>query len=86
MARVPALAKFAKRHKLLMITIADLIRYRMQTEGLVSKVAEADLPTEHGPFRIHGYESIIDGRRTSRWCAATSATAKTCWCACTRSA
>jgi 3,4-dihydroxy 2-butanone 4-phosphate synthase/GTP cyclohydrolase II len=62
MARVPELAKFAKRHKLLMITVADLIRYRMQTEGLVSKVAEADLPTEHGPFRIHGYESVIDGQ------------------------
>jgi 3,4-dihydroxy 2-butanone 4-phosphate synthase/GTP cyclohydrolase II len=60
MARVPALAKFAKRHNLLMITIADLIRYRMRTEGLVTKVAEADLPTEHGAFRIHGFESMID--------------------------
>jgi len=62
MARVPELAKFAKRHKLLMITVADLIRYRMQTEGLVRKAAEADLPTEHGAFRIHGYESVIDGQ------------------------
>src|SRR6202008_1821333 len=60
MARVPALTRFARRHKLLMITIADLIRYRMRTEGLVTKVAEADLPTEHGVFRIHGYESMID--------------------------
>jgi 3,4-dihydroxy 2-butanone 4-phosphate synthase/GTP cyclohydrolase II len=60
MARVPALTKFAKRHKLLMITIADLIRYRMRTEGLVTKVAEADLPTEYGPFRINGFESMID--------------------------
>lgn len=60
MARVPALTKFAKRHGLLMITIADLIRYRMRTEGLVTKVAEADLPTEHGAFRIHGFESMID--------------------------
>jgi 3,4-dihydroxy 2-butanone 4-phosphate synthase/GTP cyclohydrolase II len=62
MARVPELAKFARRHKLLMITVADLIRYRMQTEGLVRKVAEASLPTEHGPFRIHGYESVINGQ------------------------
>ena len=61
MARVPALTRFARRHKLLMITIADLIRYRMRTEGLVKKVAEADLPTEHGHFRIHGFESLIDG-------------------------
>jgi 3,4-dihydroxy 2-butanone 4-phosphate synthase/GTP cyclohydrolase II len=60
MARVPALTRFAKKHRLLMITIADLIRYRMRTEGLVTKVAEADLPTEHGLFRIHGYESMID--------------------------
>ena len=60
MARVPALTKFARKHKLLMITIADLIRYRMRTEGLVTKVAEADLPTDQGPFRIHGFESVID--------------------------
>ena len=60
MARVPALTKFAKRHQLLMITIADLISYRMRTEGLVTKVAEADLPTDHGAFRIHGFESMID--------------------------
>jgi 3,4-dihydroxy 2-butanone 4-phosphate synthase/GTP cyclohydrolase II len=61
MARVPDLARFARRHKLLMITVADLIRYRMRTEGLVKKVAEADLPTQHGPFRIHGYESLLNG-------------------------
>jgi len=60
MARVPALTRFTKRHKLLMITIADLISYRMRTEGLVTKVAEADLPTDYGPFRIHGFESMID--------------------------
>jgi 3,4-dihydroxy 2-butanone 4-phosphate synthase/GTP cyclohydrolase II len=60
MARVPELARFAKKHRLAMITIADLIRYRMQTEGLVKKAAEADLPTEHGHFRIHGYESLIN--------------------------
>ncbi len=62
MARVPELTRFARRHKLLMITVADLIRYRMRTEGLVRKVAEADLPTEDGPFRIHCYESVIDGQ------------------------
>jgi 3,4-dihydroxy 2-butanone 4-phosphate synthase / GTP cyclohydrolase II len=60
MSRVPELTKFAKRHKLLMITIADLIRYRMQNERLVKKAAEADLPTEHGPFRIHAFESLLN--------------------------
>ena len=62
MARVSDLSKFARKHGLLMITIADLIRYRMRTEGLVKRVAKAALPTEHGPFTIHAYESLIDGQ------------------------
>jgi 3,4-dihydroxy 2-butanone 4-phosphate synthase/GTP cyclohydrolase II len=61
MARVPELAKFARKHKLHLLTIADLIRYRMRTEGLVKKVASAALPTEFGNFRINGFESVIDG-------------------------
>ena len=60
MARVPELTKFAKKHKLLMITVADLIRYRMRTESMVRKVAVANLPTDYGLFRIHGFESLID--------------------------
>jgi 3,4-dihydroxy 2-butanone 4-phosphate synthase/GTP cyclohydrolase II len=60
MARVPELAKFARKHALLMITIADLIQYRMQTERLVRRIATADLPTEHGAFRIYAYENLID--------------------------
>jgi 3,4-dihydroxy 2-butanone 4-phosphate synthase/GTP cyclohydrolase II len=60
MARVPELTRFAKRHKLLMITIADLIQYRMRTEALVRRVASAALPTDHGDFRVIAYESLID--------------------------
>jgi 3,4-dihydroxy 2-butanone 4-phosphate synthase/GTP cyclohydrolase II len=60
MSRVPELTKFAKRHKLLMITVADLIQYRLRTEALVRRVAAASLPTEHGDFRVFAYESIID--------------------------
>jgi 3,4-dihydroxy 2-butanone 4-phosphate synthase/GTP cyclohydrolase II len=60
MARVPELTKFAKRHRLLVITIADLIQYRMRTEALVRRVASAALPTAHGEFRVHAYESLID--------------------------
>jgi 3,4-dihydroxy 2-butanone 4-phosphate synthase/GTP cyclohydrolase II len=60
MARVPELTKFAKKHKLLMITVADLIQYRMRTEGLVRRVAGAALPTDHGDFRVLAYESMID--------------------------
>jgi 3,4-dihydroxy 2-butanone 4-phosphate synthase / GTP cyclohydrolase II len=61
MARVPELTRFAKRHKLLMITIADLIQYRRGTEALVKRVAAASLPTDHGEFRVMAYESILDG-------------------------
>ena len=60
MARVPQLARFAKRHKLLMITISDLIKYRMEHERQVRKVASAQLPTEFGDFEVHAYESLID--------------------------
>ena len=57
MARVPDLIKFARRHRLLMITVADLIRYRMRMERLVTRGGATPLPTEHGPFRVHVYES-----------------------------
>jgi 3,4-dihydroxy 2-butanone 4-phosphate synthase / GTP cyclohydrolase II len=60
MARVPQLARFARRHGLPLITIADLIKYRMRTEGLVRRVASAELPTEHGVFAVFAYESLID--------------------------
>ena len=61
MARVPDLVKFARKHKVLMVTIADLIQYRMKTEALVKRAAAASLPTEHGDFRVIAYESGIDG-------------------------
>src|SRR4051812_2092911 len=60
MARVPELTKFAKKHGLLMITIADLIQYRMRNERLVTRVATADLPTGQGDFRIVAYENRLD--------------------------
>ena len=60
MARVPELAKFARRHGLLMITIADLIKYRMHTESMVRQVAQAKLPTVHGDFQIHAFENTLD--------------------------
>jgi 3,4-dihydroxy 2-butanone 4-phosphate synthase/GTP cyclohydrolase II len=60
MARVAELTKFAKRHGLLMVTIADLIKYRTRTESLVKRVASAKMPTEYGRFRIHAFESLVD--------------------------
>ena len=60
MARVPELTRFARKHGVLMITIADLIQYRMRTERLVKRVAHAQLPTEHGDFAIYAYDNIVD--------------------------
>jgi 3,4-dihydroxy 2-butanone 4-phosphate synthase/GTP cyclohydrolase II len=60
MARVPELTKFAKKHHLLMITIADLIKYRTRTESLVKRVASAKMPTEWGEFRVHAFDSLVD--------------------------
>ena len=60
MARLPELEAFAARHGLLLVSIADLIRYRRQTERLVRRTAEARLPTEYGEFRCIAYQSVID--------------------------
>lgn len=62
MARVPQLSRFARRHGLLMITVADLIKYRMRHDRLVKRLASARLPTAHGPFDVTAYDSLIDGR------------------------
>ena len=62
MARVPDLARFTRQHDLRMITVADLITYRMRTESLVSCVASTKIPTEYGEFRLHAFESQIHGQ------------------------
>src|SRR2546430_9318172 len=60
MARVPDLVEFAAQHDLKIITVADLIRYRLRTERFVRKVGETTLPTPHGDFRMMIFESILD--------------------------
>ncbi len=60
MARMPELVKFAKKHDLPIITIADLIQYRIRTESLVKKVASAKLPTEFGDFEMHVFVNQLD--------------------------
>ena len=62
MARRPELEKFAAEHDLPFITVAALVAYRLRTESLVRRVAEADLPTPWGDFRIVGYANEVDGR------------------------
>ncbi len=61
MARVPELAEFARRHGLAMVTIADLVRYRLQREKVVARVAAPVLPTRWGRFRAYAYRSEITG-------------------------
>jgi 3,4-dihydroxy 2-butanone 4-phosphate synthase / GTP cyclohydrolase II len=60
MARLPQLTKFAKKHGLLMITIADLIKYRIRTESLVKRMATAKLPTDFGDFQMHVFVNQLD--------------------------
>jgi 3,4-dihydroxy 2-butanone 4-phosphate synthase / GTP cyclohydrolase II len=62
MARLPELIEVARRHDLLLISIADLIAHRRRHEVLVGRVAEAKIPTRHGEFRSIAYESTVDGR------------------------
>jgi len=60
MSRVPQLIEFCREHGMKMLTVADLIRYRMQHERYVRRVAEAMLPTRHGEFRMIAYASDVD--------------------------
>ena len=61
MARMPQLEGVSRLHGIPILTIAELIRYRMKTETLVRKLEEADLPTSRGHFRLHVYEDTIRG-------------------------
>jgi 3,4-dihydroxy 2-butanone 4-phosphate synthase / GTP cyclohydrolase II len=60
MSRVPQLIEFCREHNLKMLTVADLIRYRMQHERYVRRVAETVLPTRYGDFRMIAYASDVD--------------------------
>jgi len=61
MARVPDLIEFCRTHGMKMLTVAELIRYRMQHERYVHRVGEAIVETRHGEFRVLAYESEVDG-------------------------
>lgn len=62
MARLPYLKIFAKKHCLKMVSIKDLIKYRSKTEKLIQRVAETDLPTSYGNFKLVIYRTLIDGK------------------------
>jgi 3,4-dihydroxy 2-butanone 4-phosphate synthase/GTP cyclohydrolase II len=61
MARYDELADFAAEHDLTLISIADLIAYRLRWEKQVARVAQARIPTAHGVFIAFGYDSLLDG-------------------------
>ena len=60
MARVPQLEEFSKQHNMPIASIVDLIEYRKRSERLIERVAEAELPTKFGAFRIVSYIDLID--------------------------
>jgi 3,4-dihydroxy 2-butanone 4-phosphate synthase/GTP cyclohydrolase II len=61
MARLPQLQEFAAQHNLKMISVADLVRYRISKETLIRRVVETDLPTVYGRFRAIAYENVMNG-------------------------
>ena len=61
MSRMPQLEAFAAQHGLKMISVAELVRYRIRKEMLVKRVVETDLPTVYGRFRAIAYENVING-------------------------
>jgi len=61
MSRLPELEKFAAQHDLKMISVAELVRYRIRKETLVRRVVETDLPTVYGRFRAIAFENVING-------------------------
>jgi 3,4-dihydroxy 2-butanone 4-phosphate synthase / GTP cyclohydrolase II len=61
MARLPELERFAAEHGLMLISIADLIRYRRHREKLVRRISEARIPTKYGEFTAYVFESLLDG-------------------------
>ena len=61
MARLPQLEEFAREHDLKIISVADLVRYRMRKEVLVRRSAETELPTVYGRFRAVAFENVMNG-------------------------
>jgi 3,4-dihydroxy 2-butanone 4-phosphate synthase/GTP cyclohydrolase II len=62
MKRRDALIAFAAKHSMRIITVKDLIAFRLKTDKLVAKIADVEMPTEFGDFRIVGYQNLADGK------------------------
>ncbi len=61
MSRTEEIFKFSKKHNIKICSIASLIEYRRNSEAMIEREAETTLPTEHGTFKVYGYESKVDG-------------------------
>ena len=62
MARIPELFVLSRKYRLKIITIKDLIQYRLESEKLIEKIVDVNLPTKHGNFRLHMFRNILDGK------------------------
>lgn len=63
MARVPDLIKIAENFNLKIVTIKDIIQYRLTREKMIEKITDIDFPTQHGHFRLHLYKDLLDGKK-----------------------
>jgi 3,4-dihydroxy 2-butanone 4-phosphate synthase / GTP cyclohydrolase II len=63
MARIPDLVGVAARFNLKIVTVKDIIQYRIMKEKLVEKITDVNFPTKHGKFKLHLYRNILDGRK-----------------------
>ena len=63
MARVPHLKEMAEKFGIKILTVQDLIHYRIQREKLIEKITDINFPTQHGHFRLHLYQSLLDGKK-----------------------
>jgi 3,4-dihydroxy 2-butanone 4-phosphate synthase/GTP cyclohydrolase II len=63
MARVPDLFKIARKFKIKITTVQDIIRYRLKNEKIIEKITDINFPTKHGLFHLHLYRSLVDGKK-----------------------
>lgn len=63
MARVPELIEIAKKFNLKIVTVQELIKYRIKNENLIEKISDIDFPTNHGRFRLHLYRNLLDKKK-----------------------
>jgi 3,4-dihydroxy 2-butanone 4-phosphate synthase/GTP cyclohydrolase II len=63
MARVPELIEIAEKFNLKIVTVQELIKYRIKNENLIEKISDIDFPTNHGKFRLHLYKNLLDKKK-----------------------